>query len=684
MPRSPPYDHNTFRSMYPPTYGRRYMNHPIYSLSHHRPARPHTPDSYYDPSSISSAASSYSSRSRLRWILSLGLLLPALAAIIGVVAWAVSAEMVIGARRDSALRSSDALRFSESLRSSEKINHVRSDILDSKENKVNPVTIESKMEPNSNHVEPTIQQVAPPVKPTKKSPGQGVVLESIVGEPITVDNNQFKIESRLASELNGTIRDAIDKAMKEHNFNLSGSPRNVVVVSGLGSMTKLDASSSAAIRKSAGSKVADVIDRLVAQRKKNSPLNKEPQIVVVAPFRTSSTTSSTTSTTSTSTTTARPSARPNIRKPTGNRSLRRSTTSTTSTWASVSTSTSVPMFSRDADTLLAAAQILASRHRNKEAMMRKDDFLGSHSELSPRFIEAADDNSRFEPMASSPYQPYATVAPLPPTLPPHPPPPSPKKKHHFRPPTSRMGPSSPNGINHGPHPSQHPGPHQQNNGFPPMRGPPPQHHFHGMPPPPPGFQFNMHPPPQTGHQQHPQGQMQPPPPGQGPPPPGQGPPPGMGPPRFQGPPPQFQGPHQQFQGPVGPIMAHHRPPPPSHAPHSQSNPVAQQSAPEMAQSAPYHTHSGPYPPQQPPPLVSLNVESDQGKDKGLTLHFGGGPVGGGGQLITSPVGIFKTLLLPMLPKPRVNLNGKVVFGVVLEKGVNYGRGNRKPSYSPYG
>ena len=59
--------------------------------------------------------------------------------------------------------------------------------------------------------------------------------------------------------------------------------------------------------------------------------------------------------------------------------------------------------------------------------------------------------------------------------------------------------------------------------------------------------------------------------------------------------------------------------------------------------------------------------------KGLTFHFGGGPMGGGGQVMTSPLGIFKTLLLPLLPKPRVNLNGKVVFGVVLEKGVGYGK-----------
>jgi hypothetical protein len=72
--------------------------------------------------------------------------------------------------------------------------------------------------------------------------------------------------------------------------------------------------------------------------------------------------------------------------------------------------------------------------------------------------------------------------------------------------------------------------------------------------------------------------------------------------------------------------------------------------------------------------------AESGANKGLTLHFGGGPMGGGGQLLTSPVGIFKTLLLPLLPKPRVNLNGKVVFGVVLEKGVGFGK--QKPPTRP--
>lgn len=40
------------------------------------------------------------------------------------------------------------------------------------------------------------------------------------------------------------------------------------------------------------------------------------------------------------------------------------------------------------------------------------------------------------------------------------------------------------------------------------------------------------------------------------------------------------------------------------------------------------------------------------KSKGITFHFGGGPIGGGTQLITSPMGIFRHLMIPLLPNPR--------------------------------
>lgn len=45
-------------------------------------------------------------------------------------------------------------------------------------------------------------------------------------------------------------------------------------------------------------------------------------------------------------------------------------------------------------------------------------------------------------------------------------------------------------------------------------------------------------------------------------------------------------------------------------------------------------------------------DNNDKKSKGVTFHFGGGPIGGGTQLITSPMGIFKHLMIPLLPNPR--------------------------------
>lgn len=77
----------------------------------------------------------------------------------------------------------------------------------------------------------------------------------------------------------------------------------------------------------------------------------------------------------------------------------------------------------------------------------------------------------------------------------------------------------------------------------------------------------------------------------------------------------------------------------------------------------YHMHE---PPPPPPPPVHYGGEGipappyghqpDHDKrTKGVTFHFGGGPIGGGTQLITSPMGIFKHLMLPLLPNPRGEL-----------------------------
>ena len=84
---------------------------------HHSHMRSHHHHRGRSPSSAGrstpgSDASNEQAKTRMRWILSLGLLLPALAAIIGVVAWAVSAEVVMGARRESAFKlSGPASRF---------------------------------------------------------------------------------------------------------------------------------------------------------------------------------------------------------------------------------------------------------------------------------------------------------------------------------------------------------------------------------------------------------------------------------------------------------------------------------------------------------------------------------------------------------------------------------------------
>lgn len=136
-----------YSGTYGPVYDvrRHFTTHPSL-VAHSRISQRSRPHSPLSCSSISSVYSEDESRTRLRWILSLGLLLPALAAIIGerhpsdrspfsfcfrliqssllslftderllfsagVVAWAVSAEIVIGARRDHALKTSDALRF---------------------------------------------------------------------------------------------------------------------------------------------------------------------------------------------------------------------------------------------------------------------------------------------------------------------------------------------------------------------------------------------------------------------------------------------------------------------------------------------------------------------------------------------------------------------------------------------
>ncbi|XP_077528176.1 uncharacterized protein LOC144139794 [Haemaphysalis longicornis] len=72
---------------------------------------------------------------------------------------------------------------------------------------------------------------------------------------------------------------------------------------------------------------------------------------------------------------------------------------------------------------------------------------------------------------------------------------------------------------------------------------------------------------------------------------------------------------------------------------------------------------------------SSSGHGGSGHGKGITFTIGGGDHHGGGghhDYGVSPMGVIKNLFLPFLPKPKVNLNGRVVFGVVLEKGVGLG------------
>ncbi|GBN35792.1 hypothetical protein AVEN_215712-1 [Araneus ventricosus] len=63
--------------------------------------------------------------------------------------------------------------------------------------------------------------------------------------------------------------------------------------------------------------------------------------------------------------------------------------------------------------------------------------------------------------------------------------------------------------------------------------------------------------------------------------------------------------------------------------------------------------------------ISLSLGGGHGQGHG---HGAKGLLGGG----YSPLGIISSILSPVIKKPRVNLNGKLMFGVMLEKGVKFG------------
>lgn len=73
-----------------------------------------------------------------------------------------------------------------------------------------------------------------------------------------------------------------------------------------------------------------------------------------------------------------------------------------------------------------------------------------------------------------------------------------------------------------------------------------------------------------------------------------------------------------------------------------------------------------------PPQPQATDRSGQYEPIGLKINFGGGNGRGllGGNY--SPLGIIGSILRPILPRPQVNLNGKLMFGVTLEKGVKFG------------
>ncbi|XP_035231852.1 uncharacterized protein LOC118203682 isoform X2 [Stegodyphus dumicola] len=92
-----------------------------------------------------------------------------------------------------------------------------------------------------------------------------------------------------------------------------------------------------------------------------------------------------------------------------------------------------------------------------------------------------------------------------------------------------------------------------------------------------------------------------------------------------------------------------------------------------------HQQAANYPIQQIQPSVNQPpavARSGQYEPLGISLNFGSGNNKGilsGGY---SPLGVISSILSPVFRRPRLNLNGKVMFGVMLEKGVKFGENNK--------
>ncbi|XP_074602907.1 uncharacterized protein LOC141856482 isoform X2 [Brevipalpus obovatus] len=725
-------------------------HHGSHHHHHHRHHRGRSPSSA-GRSSPASEVSSEQAKSRMRWILSLGLLLPALAAIIGVVAWAVSAEVVMGARRDSAFKlSGPASRFHQSARHNDEDTEID--------------RLELKMNEQEGKSSRTMSRKAM-VKESQISESRADLSPKATSKSESTDQNK---------NANLYFLTGLDTLNSENRPSFS-------------SLSALDA------KKSTGARVAEVIDRLVSQRKSEG---SSPHIVVVAPIADSkkrSQSSPNESRPQTTSTQAPPSSTTDSSNPSSESSPTASSTSSPSSSASSgggrssrdrTSSFESASFTRDSDTLLAAAQYLARHHiankRNDEDRFTlslepsRDGNRNSFESANLLGPQASDDQEtdEYEPAPSrgqasrpmGPSQHYRRDSREKHSHQHHHhQQPSQHQSHHHQQqqqhggsgdvgggmeesighpmasasqqhvtylPSNRMGQAPAQmmqnqiqyrsgqghpqqvlhgqqvaqGIPQGPQsqiPQALPGPQgpQGPQGPPQMYGPIPQAMLRNvggngnpqqsfMPPPNiPNLQYQ--PPPQQGHQNpqlHPSQQQQQ---------------------QMQ----QQQQPQIIFENGQQFIVS----PNPNLPGHIQVNPVdPNQPGSNMASSQyapvfePANQGGGPVGPPQPmghpqrpqgqyinrdsyvaqesagpPPLIDFSAQQlpddepggyqESAPAKGITLHFGGGPMGGGGQVMTSPLGIFKTLLLPLLPKPRMNLNGKVVFGVVLEKGVGFGK-----------
>ncbi|KAG8194534.1 hypothetical protein JTE90_013282 [Oedothorax gibbosus] len=92
--------------------------------------------------------------------------------------------------------------------------------------------------------------------------------------------------------------------------------------------------------------------------------------------------------------------------------------------------------------------------------------------------------------------------------------------------------------------------------------------------------------------------------------------------------------------------------------------------------------------QHQPSGVQLGATDRSGYESplgGIKLSLGGTDAHGQKNILGasySPLGIISSILGPIIKRPRVNLNGKLMFGVMLEKGVKFGHHDNKAHHQP--